>query len=172
MGRTRSPASSTSSCAVSTRASRAQAEYGAATGDSGSIFRASVSGGFGDLAKDRFNVLGNDQLFEGEGLIRPRSLRRLPLRPASMLTPITIRRPATRSPRTSWRPTAVFGTRNPSFPACPLPYAILSPLFEAIGSQGCRFDPSPLVALLPEIERVGIFTSGTFDLTPNVAVVW
>jgi iron complex outermembrane receptor protein len=46
-----------------------------------------------------------------------------------------------------------FGSHNPSYPACPGPYAINDPFF----GTSCRFDPSPLVSLLPESEQKSIF---------------
>src|SRR5205814_7696235 len=42
-----------------------------------------------------------------------------------------------------------FGSHNPSYPNCPGPYAINDPFF----GTSCRFDPSPLVSLLPESEQ-------------------
>lgn len=51
-----------------------------------------------------------------------------------------------------------FGTRNLFFPFCPGPYSTFSPLFaNLLGSRGCRFDPSPLVSLIPESEQKSIF---------------
>ncbi len=54
-----------------------------------------------------------------------------------------------------------FGTRNLFFPLCPGPYSTYSPLFSdpqfGTNSRGCRFDPSPLVSLLPETEQKSIF---------------
>jgi iron complex outermembrane recepter protein len=57
------------------------------------------------------------------------------------------------------------GTRNPTFPDCPGPYAVHSPLFDLIGSLGCRFDPAPLVTMVPETKRFGIFASGRIQLS-------
>src|SRR5258706_575775 len=58
----------------------------------------------------------------------------------------------------------VLGTRNPFFPTgCNVgPYQTFSPLFSdpavaGSASRGCRFDPSPLVSLLPESEQHSIF---------------
>jgi len=69
-----------------------------------------------------------------------------------------------------------FGTRNPSFPSCPGPYAIFSPLFSdpnfnggnSIGSRGCRFDPSPLVSLLPESEQHSVFGTVRYAFASNL----
>ncbi len=55
-------------------------------------------------------------------------------------------------------------TRNPSAPGCPGPYAISDPFFPA---TRCRFDPSPLVSLIPKTDTTGVFGSGRFKLTSN-----
>ena len=132
----------------------AMAEYGAGKSDTGSITRASATFGAGDLAKDRFNafatvsyqkekaLFGRDRSFAASGINVPNfndtsSGNTFP----ANFVPVD----------------GSFGTRNPSFPACPGPYAIRSPLFDQIGSQGCRFDPSPILSLFPEAERYGIF---------------
>ncbi len=143
----------------------AQAEYGAARQDSGSVARASVAFGVGDLAKDRFNALavvsysreralfGADRKFASSGINVDNN---------------NDTSSGNTFPANFAAADGSFGTRNPSFPGCPGPYATRSPLFDSIGSRGCRFDPSPLVSLIPRSERTGIFTSGAFDLTPNV----
>jgi iron complex outermembrane receptor protein len=51
------------------------------------------------------------------------------------------------------------GTRNPLAPTCPGPYSISDPNFPA---TRCRFDPSPLVSLIPQTEQGSIF--GNFRL--------
>ena len=142
----------------------AQAEYGAARSDSGSIFRASASGGWGDLAKDRFNILGTVSYSKEKSLFgRDRAFASSGINVDNLNDTSS----GNTFPANFVAADGSFGTRNPSFPACPLPYATVSPLFSP-PSRGCRFDPSPLVSLLPDIERFGIFTSGAFDLTPNV----
>jgi iron complex outermembrane receptor protein len=59
-----------------------------------------------------------------------------------------------------------FGTRNPSFATgCLEPYSHRSSLFENfLGSQGCRFDPSKLVSLIPETEQASMFLTGRLGL--------
>src|SRR6267154_5093618 len=63
-----------------------------------------------------------------------------------------------------------FGTRNPNFATgCNGgQYQTLSPLFVAAGSRGCRFDPSPLVSLLPETEQASIFGTLRYAFASNV----
>ena len=57
------------------------------------------------------------------------------------------------------------GTRNPSNPACPGPYAIYDP---QLASLACRFDPAPLVQLTPSAERSSIFGSARFAITNDL----
>ena len=77
-----------------------------------------------------------------------------------------------------------FGTRNPNFATgCNGgPYQTFSPLFSdpafaaartaALGapgiSRGCRFDPSPLVSLLPESEQSSIFGTLRYAFASNL----
>jgi iron complex outermembrane receptor protein len=142
----------------------AMAEYGAARQDSGSITRASATFGVGDLAKERFNafatvsyqkekaLFGRDRGFASSGI----NVENFNDTSSGNTFPANV--------------VAVDGSAggNPSYPGCPRPYATVSPLFEQLGVQTCRFDPSPILSLFPEAERYGIFGSGRFDLTPNV----
>src|SRR5690349_8560208 len=74
-----------------------------------------------------------------------------------------------------------FGTRNPSFPTCPGPYSNFDPIFslpqfqylrDNVGisgpSRGCRFDPSPLVSLIPKTDQESLFGNFRMRLTPAV----
>ena len=135
----------------------ATAESGAARDDSGSVTRASATFGVGDLAKDRYNafavvsyqkekaLFGRDRAFAASGI----NVDNLNDTTSGNTFPANI-----------FPTDGSFGTRNPAFPACPGPYATRSPLFDLIGSQGCRFDPSPILSLFPETERYGFFASG------------
>jgi iron complex outermembrane receptor protein len=62
-------------------------------------------------------------------------------------------------------PASSFGTRNLLFPGCSNggPYLTYSPLFNA-----CRFDPSPLVSLLPETEQKSIFGTLRYAFASDV----
>ncbi len=64
-----------------------------------------------------------------------------------------------------------FGTRNPTFPNCPGPYSTVSPLFTPPGTpagRGCRFDPSPLVSLIPKTDTGSLFGNLRMRLTPAI----
>jgi iron complex outermembrane receptor protein len=142
------------------------AEYGTPTESSaGSNYRVWGTYGFGDLSKDRFNVMVTAAYQKEKALFgRDRSF-------ASSGINVDANNDTTSGntfPANIAAADGSFGTRNPSFPTCPLPYATRSPLYDSIGSRGCRFDPSPLVSLTPEVERVGVFASGRFKVTPDI----
>jgi iron complex outermembrane receptor protein len=64
-----------------------------------------------------------------------------------------------------------FGTRNPTFPNCPGPYSTVSPLFTPPGTpagRGCRFDPAPLVSLIPKTDTGSLFGNLRMRLTPAI----
>ncbi len=141
----------------------AQAEYGAARQDSGSVARASVAFGIGDLAKDRFNALAVVSYSRERALFgRDRKFASTTIDPEHNNDTTS----GNTFPANFAAADGSLGTRNPSAPACPGPYATLDPFFYP--TTRCRFDPAPLVSLVPRSERTGIFTSGAFDLTPNV----
>jgi iron complex outermembrane receptor protein len=141
------------------------AEYGAARGNSASSKHATLAYGVGDLARDRFNFMivgsytqekalfGRDRAFASSGI----NLQGLNDTSSGNTFPANFA-PVDGS----------FGTRNPGFPTCPGPYAQRSAVFDLVGYQGCRFDPSPLVSLLPDTKRYGVFSNFKFDITPEM----
>jgi iron complex outermembrane receptor protein len=58
-----------------------------------------------------------------------------------------------------------FGSRNSSAPTCPGPYATFDPFRSSVS---CRFDPAPLVQLVPASERTSLYGSANFALTPEI----
>jgi iron complex outermembrane receptor protein len=49
------------------------------------------------------------------------------------------------------------------------PYASVDPLFDSLFGAGfCRFDPSPILALLPETERASLFGSAKLSITSDL----
>ena len=54
----------------------------------------------------------------------------------------------------------VFG--SPAYPGCPGPYAQVSPVWDQYGVPVCRFDPSPMVSLLPDTKRYGVIVTNGF----------
>jgi iron complex outermembrane receptor protein len=142
------------------------ATYGDTTQGGANLKRVTGSVGFGDLSKDRFNIIGVAS-YQKEGSLfgRDRGFAKSGIReefnndtssgntfPANIVLLDA-----------TGAPTALEG--NPSAPACPPPYATLSPLFPP---TVCRFDPSPLVTLIPESERASFFVAGKLAITNNL----
>ena len=132
----------------------------------GSQGRISGVVGFGDIANDGFNVtlianyakdkalFGRDRSFASTGIFPDQnnttsSGNTFP----GNITPITN--------------TGV--SRNPSIfaggTACPGPYSVLDPFFPP---NRCRFDPAPLVNLVPETETTSLIASGRWKLMTDL----
>ena len=129
-GSTRSPASSTSSCARTSRALELTAEYGDTDRRAARNFkRATGTFGFGDLATDRFNVMVVGVLPEGRRAVRPRSQTS----PAAPTTSTTANDTTSGNtfPANIVPADGSGGTRNPSAPECPGPFSFNDPLFTA-----------------------------------------
>ncbi len=124
--------------------------------------RISLTAGFGDLARDRFNLMisgsfqkegrlmGADRGFASVGYNEalnnnPNSFHSFP---ANVLD----------------APTFVIGG-NPSAPGCPLPYAV-NTVFD--GPAFCSFDPAPLVTLLPATERASVMAAGKWAISDTL----
>jgi iron complex outermembrane recepter protein len=147
-------------------------EYGQPKTRAGSTQRLSGVFGTGDLDRDRYNLMvtvnlqrekalfGRDRGFASSGI----NLENLNDTTSGNTFPANI---FFDTGRLDGDGDPIFVTRNPSFPACPGPYAIRSPVFDLIGSQGCRFDPVPLVTLLPQTEKASIFAAGKLRITPD-----
>ena len=138
--------------------------YGDTSGGGASTTRASATFGFGDLGTDRYNVMlvasaqkekalfGRDRDFASSGI----NVDALNDTTSGNTFPANVF--ILNGPRAG-------ATRNPGAPSCVAPYAVLDPLFP---SNRCRFDPSPLVTLLPDSERISLFASAKFQLTSNI----
>jgi iron complex outermembrane receptor protein len=138
------------------------AEYGQAEGKTPASYRASAAYGIGDLNKDRFNVFGVVSYVKEEALFgRDRKFARSGINEETLNDTTS----GNTFPANIFIPVGNGLSRNPAAPACPGPYAILDPLFPP---NRCRFDPSPLVTLLPDTERIGLFLSGRYQLTNNM----
>ncbi len=128
-----------------------------------SLKRGSVTWGFGDLSKDRFNVMvtgsfqkegglfGADREFAKSGINVPQGndVTSGNTFPANIVLLDNTGR-----------------TRNPAAGTCPGPYSVIDPLNNP--DNRCRYDPSPQVTLLPESERSSLFASAKFALTPDI----
>jgi iron complex outermembrane receptor protein len=147
------------------RGGELSADYGDTSGGGASMTRLSGLFGFGDLAKDRYNMMfmlsyqkeaplfGRDRGFAASGIV-----------------------PEQGNDTTSGNtfPANVFilngdqagATRNPAAGSCPPPYSVVDPLNNP--TTRCRFDPSPLVSLLPKAQRISVFANLRFALTDSL----
>ncbi len=155
------------------------AEYGDTTHGGASFKRLTATGGIGDLGTDRYNVMivgswqkedsllggqrrfanTNIRPFEGNDLTSGNTF------PGNIVTydPVTGQAgAASRNPSTGSAPPS---GQPPTLLGCPGPYAVLDPLFPP---NRCRFDPAPLVTLLPASERMSLFAAGKFAITPDI----
>jgi len=126
--------------------------------------RASITGGFGDLARDRFNIMLS-ATFQKEGALfgRDRKFASVGFSEEFNNDPTSFHTfPANFDPVDFVGP----GFGNPSSPACPAPYAINTPFINGTGY--CVFDPSPLVTLLPKTDRTSVMAAGRWILGNNL----
>jgi iron complex outermembrane recepter protein len=136
--------------------------YGDSTQGGASVKRVSGTIGFGDLARDRYNVMlvgsfqkesalfGADRDFARSGINVPHG---------------NDTTSGNTFPANIFPVDESFGTANPTNPACPGPYATLSPF---LSPNGCRFDPSPLVQLVPASKRASLFASAKAAISDNL----
>ena len=138
------------------------AEYGDTTQGGAHSARFTGTWGVGDLAKDRYNVMvvasyqkegalyGRDRGFASKGY----DVDRLNTTSSGNTFPANIA-----------AADGSFGSANPSAATgCVAPYSFLDPLYPP---DRCRFDPSPILALLPETERGSLFAAARFALGDN-----
>jgi iron complex outermembrane recepter protein len=138
------------------------AEYGDTQDGGASLKRATAVWGFGDADKDRYRVtlVGSFQK-EGSLFGRDRDFSR-------SATNLRFQNDTTSGNTFPANIAAVdgsFGSLNPTAPQCPGPYSTYVPFRSDVA---CRFDPAPLVQLLPASERTSLFASLRFAITNNV----
>ena len=144
------------------RGIEATAYYGAPTrGGGGEIGSATLSAGFGDLSKDRYNVWGSLLLQQAE-VARPEQARLLATA-ATSPTPARSASRATRSRRTS-RPaaSAASSTRTASRPS--RSRAASSP--RPIAASSIRRTRTACNSI-PEVETISFFGSGKFQINAD-----
>jgi iron complex outermembrane recepter protein len=119
--------------------------------------RANLTAGFGNLSKDRFNVmLSGSFVKEGALFGRDRDFAQRSWNVAANNDNTSFHS----FPANVFDPTFSVGG-NPGAPGCPAPYAGQTP-FD--GAAFCSFDPSPLVTLLPATERASLVATGRWAL--------
>ncbi len=136
-------------------------EYGDTSHGGATFKRVSGIFGFGSLASDRYNVMFTAS-YQKEGALfgRDRDFAK------SGINEVNDTTSGNTFPANVAALDGSFGSRNPTAATgCLLPYSTLDPNF---GSAACRFDPAPLVSLLPDAERTSIFAAAKFALTPDI----
>lgn len=140
------------------------AEYGIPTkGSKGDTKRASLAWGLGNVDSDKYNVMIVATLQKESSLFgRDRSFARTSINEKELNDTSS----GNTFPANIAAVDGSFGSRNPTAATgCVAPYSTIDPLF---GTKTCRFDPASLVALLPDVERVGLMGSAKFVLSENL----
>lgn len=137
-----------------------EAGYGKSAHGGADVKSASITFGKGDLANDKYNIMAVASV-QKEGFLfgSQRNFANSSIS-TDHLNDVTS---GNTFPANIAAADGSFGSRNPTNPACPGPYAVLDPL---LSPKACRFDPSPYVTLVPGAERFGLFLSGHMIL-PN-----
>ncbi len=139
------------------------AHYGNTTDGGASVKRVGVLWGLGTPGTDRFNVmLGLSLQKEGSLFGGDRSFSRSGI---DLLNENDTTSGNT-FPANIAAADGSFGSRNPSAPTCPGPYSIFDPFRSTLS---CRFDPAPLVQLVPASERTSLYGSANFAITPDIS---
>ena len=161
-------------------------EYGAPSrSGGGKNSRVSLTGGYGDIAKDRFNVLASISYEDSTALYgKDREFAntavRLPYFSGAATGQGNIE--GSYTPGTGQPSTGETGTRGPGFGNSPAtgygnPLAasgdcasirmFQNPTPTSQGAPYCTYDSAPDVGLLPDRQLVNFVTSGTFQLAKN-----
>ncbi|WP_395700614.1 TonB-dependent receptor [Aquabacterium sp.] len=128
-----------------------------------SLKRGALTWGFGDLGKDRFNVMVTASL-QKEGGLRGADRE-------FAKSGINVAQGNDVTSGNTFPANIVLlddsgRTLNPAAGICPGPYSVVDPLNNP--ANICRYDPSPQVTLLPESERTSLFASAKFALTQDI----
>ena len=125
--------------------------------------RASITAGFGDLGRDRYNILLSASLQKDGALFgRDRDFAAVGFNFEANNDPTSGH---TFPGNILLLPDGNLGG-NPSAPTCPAPFAIDTPF--TAGSGFCAFDPSPLVTLLPATDRASLMAAGKWALSASL----
>jgi len=163
----------------------ASGEYGKPTRDGGGKnTRFSLTGGYGDIAKDRFNVLGSMSFEDSTALYgRDREFAstavRLPFFSGAATgqgniegsyTPGTgVPGPETGTPGPGFgrSPASGFGNPLAANGTCSTIRMYLNPTPTSKGAPYCTYDSAPDVGLLPDRQLINFVGSGTFQLAAD-----
>jgi iron complex outermembrane recepter protein len=137
---------------------------GASEHGGGGVKRANAMYGFGDFGENKYNVTLFASFQKEEALFgRQRDFANSGINAANDTTSGN-----TFPANVALLPIPGHSSRNPSNPACPGPFATFDPNTDIFGTKVCRFDPSPMVALLPEIKQTNLYGTGRFAITSNM----
>ena len=139
-------------------------EYGNTTRGGADLSRGSATVGFGDLATDKYNIMLVASLQrEGSLFGKDRSFANSSFNVEHMQDSTS----GNTFPANIAAADGSFGTKNPSRPTgCLAPYSTAADPF--LSPNGCRFDPSPMVTLVPASDRVSLFASGHWLLNNSM----
>jgi iron complex outermembrane recepter protein len=139
-------------------------EYGDTTQGGGALMRGSATVGFGDLEKDNYNIMLVASLQREKVLFGG---QREFAKSAISVDHLNDTTSGNTFPANIAAADGSFGTRNPSRPTgCLAPYSTVDPLLST--NTACRFDPAPLVTLVPRSDRVSLFGSGRLMINNNL----
>ncbi len=145
-------------------------EYGNSTHGGAGIARGSATLGWGDFSADKYNVMVAVSAQHEKSLVGAQrgfassaiNVEHLQDTTSGNTFPANVAL-ANAADKTAF---PKFGTRNPSAPTgCAAPFSTIDPLFS---SNSCRFDPAPLVTLVPGSKRVSLLVSGRLALTDDI----
>ena len=145
-------------------------EYGDTTQGGASVRRGTATIGLGNFAEDKFNVMlvasvqREGSLFGGQRSFANTNINIEHLNDGTSGNTFPANIALLNSADKKLYPK--FGSRNPSAATgCLAPYSTIDPLFGS--TNFCRFDPAPLVTLIPASDRVSLFGSGRLALNDN-----
>ena len=125
--------------------------------------RAAATWGVGELARDKYNFMLMGSFQKEDGLFGAQR--------AFARSGINVEQGNDTSSGNTFPANIVLldntgRTRNPAAGTCPGPYSFVNPLNHP--EDRCRFDPSPLVTLLPATERSSLFATARVAFTPDL----
>jgi iron complex outermembrane receptor protein len=126
--------------------------------DGGEQYNANITGGFGSLAKDGFNVFGGFS-YTKENKIA--SVERDFAKTGIILDRGLVRTSGTSFPG-NYSQSATGTSTNPTLPGCAPPASVLIP--EVFGPNSCRYDFTSSIDIMSEVERWSVFGRGTMAL--------
>lgn len=133
--------------------------YGATADGGGTEYRANVTAGWGNLAKDKFNIMGTIDYFNRSEIVA--TDRDYSKSPNQAPNGGYDQRSPTGNPGT-WSGAAAGGFQP--FANCP-PESVTS---EILGVPTCAYNFAGDNWLLPKTERIGLFLKGVADFTPDL----